>query len=415
MAVDDEQLSNVFRESEPEPSLLSNREALSRVQHRVLGKRHRRNTVITGVLSSVLTLVVVSAGWSMGVGDRSSRYIAGPTTTQMPMSRDETIHLSAHHEQLKPEAETPQDVKRNGTIIAASTAGRLVAIDPSTGKTKSVLTVMSNGDAIPVGALIGNVSYSEHTKSVYFDAYESVEGMSPRPSLKCHAGIYRIPLSGGQPIRLLSGTVPSVSPDGKRLAYVRVESESPNGGSCIPTAVVVRDLDTSQEVVEVKNASDQQYRAGDIVSISWSANGSALAIDVRPMSGDPRYIAVVDLQGGQELQSLSRVDAPKNTPKGTTWTYPRYLADGRMFVSEVCCEAGTTSRPSSRMIVIDPKRTDSQTLVAIGFADRSHTSTTVSPDGQHLAYLSGQDLMVSDQFARPTSISHGFIGVTWVR
>jgi len=95
--------------------------------------------------------------------------------------------------------------------------------------------------------------------------------------------IWSVPINGGTPSKIASGDHVSVSPDGTKLAFARLED------GCAAGALVVRDLTSGDEIV---------WRVDGLVSevlrTVWSADGTTLAYsgldDARPRTYflDPR-------------------------------------------------------------------------------------------------------------------------------
>ena len=107
---------------------------------------------------------------------------------------------------------------------------------------------------------------------------------------------------------------------------------------------------------------------------------------------------------------LRGIEKTIKSPAGTIWGQPAFLPDGRLFVAERCCGL---DRTESRLLIVQPATSTVATVVAIGFADRDHTSLSASSDGHWLTYLSGDQLFESHDGARPVAVRTGLAAVAW--
>src|SRR5689334_8785000 len=107
-------------------------------------------------------------------------------------------------------------------IAAVTSRGQLVVLDPLTGIARKIL--------VRGGVLPGAVSVSPDRRTVYFAAGHGCQGM-----------IESVPAAGGRVSVIAPGVLPAVSPDGTRLAFVRMPDQCghPGSGAASP-AVVVR-------------------------------------------------------------------------------------------------------------------------------------------------------------------------------
>ena len=294
-------------------------------------------------------------------------------------------------------------------IVAVTTRGALVVLNPLTGVASRILVA---------GGVAGDaLSVSPDGGTVYFAA---VRG--------CADEIESVPVAGGRPTLIAPGVLPAVSPDGKRLAFAR----EPFGGGPAPSdylngchhpattgaqfTVVIRDLADGHETL---------YPAPDPVlpypvsRLSWAPGGQRLLVSAGP-SQDNEGWDLVEIDPAVARSYLASAApggsaVPLTGPPGAGQSYYRegvFLPDGDMFVNRVCC-AGSPARVTSNLLwEIDPAG-HLVRQVAIGFADRDHSSLGADPTGHWLLYLSGRDLFLSLDGAAPFKLTSGLIAAAW--
>lgn len=95
-----------------------------------------------------------------------------------------------------------------------------------------------------------------------------------------------------------------------------------------------------------------------------------------------------------------------------------YLRSGGLFLSQACCEGlgqtgGRSANGARLLLEAGPDGTVTK-QVATGFANLTHDSLAVSPDGGWLLYVGGTSLYVSKGGARPKQLSSGdFPAAAW--
>jgi hypothetical protein len=355
------------------------RDRLTAARRTAARRRRRRDAIAAGVGGAAFSVVAV-----LGMVNLQSDGVAPGGAPA-----DETLNLAA---QVEATAAVPvpleQSASRPAVLVGAAASGRLVNIDSTTGKTTSLIGAFQGADG--KGQLLGGLALAKDQRSVYFDVNDNDS---------CQPKIMQASLTGGTATFVVNGSAPAVSNDGRSLAYVQHLD-------CDKEQVVERVLATGEE--HVIGRTD----ASRIAAIAWSPDDSNVAIDLRYDNASKNRLVEVSSSG--EGLVLDEADAirPSNAPDGTVFEWPSYLPDGRLFVSERCCVAGD-GKPSSRLIVVNPEKTSEQTVIAIGLVSKSHTANASDASGSHLLYLSGQDLMVSDDGKRPSPISYGLLGATW--
>lgn len=193
--------------------------------------------------------------------------------------------------------------------------GDIVVLSSAKGKVVRVLVGAERNQ----GQLLG-MSVSGDGKFLYY-AYEPYPVRS-RPVCIDGASIYRVPIAGGvkELIEDFSGSYPSVSPDGKKVALAV--------SYCEPKLKVL-DLDTKQSKLWGPMPAEVNIGAvanTDVERIAWNADSTRLAFS-RGYEGS-FDIRLLDTAGHQSWDESARVDIPA-TP--LAWN-----AD-RLIVSLSCC------------------------------------------------------------------------------
>jgi|ERR1022692_465490 hypothetical protein len=289
-------------------------------------------------------------------------------------------------------------------IVAVTTAGALVVLDPSTGS--STQTLVSGG------VLGDEISVGPDGSTVYF----AMGG-------GCHPTIESVGLGGGSPVPLAKGELPAISPDGTKLAFTR-EPSLTNG--CIPSAsnltssykLVIRTLRTGAE--QVFPMPPQLRRSGlpaPIGHLSWASDSTRLAVSTSAVQDNEGWgLNIVDTSTAQYyVVPGSGVSFVPVTGPQAERSYIRegiFLPDGDLFISRACC-GGVPVHNTSRLMWEVSASGALVHQVAIGFPSLEHTSLAANSTGQWLLYLAGTDLYVSENGARPSKVASGLIAATW--
>jgi len=137
-----------------------------------------------------------------------------------------------------------------------------------------------------------------------------------------------VDLTSGLPGTAISGGLPSVSPNGSKLALSNIETV---------------------DIVDVVNGSTSTLaKSGEqwfVGRTSWSPNGATIAVEVLAPTLDAPAIALVD-------PTMPNLDSAKvlEAPGGYAWTLPSFRADGNLVVLETSISA-TGAKP--RVVVVD--------------------------------------------------------------
>jgi len=355
-------------------------------------RRRRRNAVMSGVLAFILGAGgggVAYASFDHPASSSGSSVAGGATPTP---GRGSSGAASGPGQ--------PQ-------IVAVTTGGAVELVDSATG-TGTALT--ANQDAIG-----DEVSVSPDGKTVYFAVRNN-----------CADDIESVPIGGGSPSMVAVGLLPAVSPDGKELAFVR---ESYSGGptetdyTCIPVEqtkkaeVVVRNLATGSEQ-DYPESPDAP--AWPVSHVSWSADGQSLLVSAGPATGTQSWgLLAVNLASAQFYVPGSGTAAGVSfVNPGSGLSYYRegvYLPDGNLFVNQLCCTSptGSTGKVTSTLLQEVSPSGVVKRQVALGDLGRDHTSLAATQGW--LLYLSGSQLLVSDDGAKPSVLgTASYIAATWV-
>jgi hypothetical protein len=78
-----------------------------------------------------------------------------------------------------------------------------------------------------------------------------------------------------------------------------------------------------------------------------------------------------------------------------------------------CCTGFPPNTTKVDLLEIDASTGQQVRSVALGLTDRDHTSLSASADGRWLLYLSGSDLEVARDGAKPAILASGFVAAAW--
>jgi len=319
-----------------------------------------------------------------------------PAATQAPSSVPASSTGPAGAAATSPAATAPG-------IVAVTTAGALVRLNPATGATEQ--TLVSSG-------VLGDEISASATGTLYFAVKNG-----------CTGKIESIPASGGTPAVIASGSVPAVSSDGTTLAYADepAQREGCLTGSADPVSLYhleIRKLSggptTALRAVPV---SQDSGLPSPISHLSWSSDNVHLAVSIAAVQDNEGWgVNLVDTSraryylSGAGVTSVPVTGSP--TPQQSYLREGVYMPDGGLFVSRACCGGDPPRNTSRLMWEVGPDGLLTH-QVAVGFATVDHTSLDVSADGRWLLYLAGNDLYVSPGGARPHRLRTGLTAAAW--
>jgi hypothetical protein len=288
-------------------------------------------------------------------------------------------------------------------IVAATTAGALIRLNPATGATEATL--------VPVGVLAGG-EISAAKGTVYFTVKAG-----------CTTEIESVPATGGTVQTITAGSLPAVSPDGTRLAYTTqpfVDNSCPNTRYDLVSQyhLKIRTL-SGGATVSLPEISGPQNTGlpAPISYLSWSADNVHLAVSIVPVQDNEGWLLnLVDTSQAKYYLSSPGVTAvPVTGGPSLQQSYlseGAYLPSGDLFVSRACCTGFPVRNTSRLMLEI---RTDGTPIrqVAIGYPTIAHTSLDASADGRWLLYVADRNLYVSRGGAKPRTVATGLTAAAW--
>ena len=292
-------------------------------------------------------------------------------------------------------------------IVAVTTAGALVTLDPATGSVQRTL--------VPGGVLGGEIAVSPDGSTVYYAVQQAA----------CDLNIFSISINGGTPVPVASGEDPAISPDGTKLAFAQ---EPVMTQDCLPgpkkfasdfKLVILTLSSGAQRVIPQPPQVVKDGLPAPISYLSWASDSARLAVS----------ISTVQDNEGWSLNLLDTTTARYYLPPGPGVTtvpvtgspdaersYIRegiFLPDGNLFISRACCAGVPIVNTSRLMWEVDTSGALVH-QVAIGYPDLDHMSLAADSSGQWLLYLGGKDLYVSSDGNRPTEVAQGLIAAAWI-
>jgi len=354
--------------------------------HRVtiLGKGRRGASML---LASTGCMILASCGPGSG-----SRQASTSTTARIAPAATTTI---------VPHSSRPP------VLVAVTSAGALVRLDPTTGARMSNL--------VPSGVVGDEVAVSPDGSSVFFEVNKG-----------CDHQIWQVGIGGGDATVVASqGSLPAISPVGNVLAYaqqplaytVGCGSSGPDNGAG-QWRVVVDNLST--KVVTDLPMAPAAVSSGlpfPISHLSWSAGGNELAVSIAsPEDNEGWALNLVDPQSAKYYVGNGTPSVPLpagQAAAGWYWREGVFQPNGNLFVVKQCCAGLPEKTTSVELDQVDPASGATLHTVAVGFTDVGHTSLSVDNTGKWLLYLSGANLEVSQGGARPVQLASGLLAATW--
>ncbi|MEO5894925.1 MAG: protein kinase [Vicinamibacterales bacterium] len=208
---------------------------------------------------------------------------------------------------------TIERITASGNVIDAviSPDGKYIAyVESAAGRQSLWFRQAAGGRPLSLVASDGGfwgVAFSKDGTSIYYSVKSATETLGT---------LFSIPVLGGSPRRLLSGIDSSVtlSPDGTRLAYFRIEADM-KGAS----ALVVAGVNGEDPRPLVTKRPPEFFAPGFFVGPSWSPDGRLIAAAVRDSAARNARLALFATADGSEQAFTSRyADA----------TYTAWLPDG---------------------------------------------------------------------------------------
>ena len=244
------------------------------------------------------------------------------------------------------------------------------------------------------------------------------------------ATIYRVATDGRTPSEaILSGVSPTVSPDGRKLAYAvaapgPVPAPAPAavstpvpGGDAVPAerrcqnALVVRDLKTGAERTwrypDTPDFSTPLYRDAVISEIAWAPDSTRLAYT---LSYEGDSISILDTQAAADLSQTEEVVIPSG---GGNSSHPAWQATtgllGLFNTRFECCYDDNYTGPP-RTLLVNPERRLATALLPTG---RRVTALDFDASGAHLLFVDGGRLYRRSGTQAPVALAPGVTAADW--
>jgi len=363
-----------------------------------LGRRRmalgpRRMLALRRTVLAMLTVPAVAALLAACGGGGGTAQGSGGASTGAGSSPASTASARPAHRAARPPA-----------VVAVTKAGALVILNSVTGSVAKTL--------VPGSVAGDEISVSADRTTVYFAVRHG-----------CTDTVESIPVTGGSPQQIGTGSLPAISPDGSRLAFAQQPSLA---AGCIPNdanltshfKLIIRTLGSANQIAYPMAAPGQDSGLPAPIShLSWAADGTRLAVSISAIQDNEGWnVVILDTSAARYYLS-----GPGDTPVPVTGSpsarrsYLRegvFMPDGNLFVSRACC-AGVPVRNTSRLMW---EVSASGTLVhqvAVGFANLDHISLDASVNGRWLLYLAGDILYVSHRGHRPKQLTTGLIAAAW--
>jgi hypothetical protein len=289
---------------------------------------------------------------------------------------------------------------RPSTLVAVTTGGALVLLNPANGQITSTLR-----DSGVVG---DSLAVSPDGTSVF---YEVGDG--------CQHQVWRVGTDGsGAELVAADGSKPALSPDGTELAYATQYFDCfPDGTLTAGYHVVVTDLGNGAERrFPMPPEAAASGLPAPITHLSWSPDATSIAVSISASESNEGWrLAVMDPRADSYyLQDDGSTETPLPGVDPATFYYEGvYLPNDNLFVVRQCCSGYPLETNTVELLEISPASGETVHQIATGFTDRTHTSLDADATGRWLLYLSGEDVQVSLDGARPTTLASGFQAAAW--
>jgi len=314
-------------------------------------------------------------------------------------------------------------------IVAITTAGALVALNPSTGGVTRTLVPSGVGDLS--GDLYGEdeIAVSPGGGTIYFTSRGN-----------CGDNIESVPASGGTPVVITEGRLPAISPSGSYLAFTRQDEQDCNFRRDLAQnfSVVIRNLSTGRQVVYPMAPDDTGQLSEPIAHLSWAPGGAKIAVSIMALQDFDGFRLVILSPASAQFYSTgpgTTTIPVTGSPAASRSYYDEavYLPDGNLFVNRDCCVGGDPAFPPPAGSNLMQEISSSGSLVrsvAVGIQKDEHVSLAADPTGSWLLYIAGipgytdangggavaptGTLYVSAGGARPAQIATGIVAAAWL-
>lgn len=220
----------------------------------------------------------------------------------------------------------PDAATVNSGRLVAVRSGRLVLLERD-GTLVRELVNLEHGDNAPVSSWV-----STDGTNAYYEGF--VDDANSDPMIR------RVPLAGGDSSDVVRGELPTVSADGKRLAYVASTSEGDQ--------LMLRQLDTGDEM----NYANDVAGNAPIASLSWAPNNNLLAISYGGGEKlDQHKVLVINAPDPKGLDAASEI---KPSVQSNWRGWAAFTSDSNVFLIDACCTGFPPNEfHSSTLLVVD--------------------------------------------------------------
>jgi hypothetical protein len=216
--------------------------------------------------------------------------------------------------------------------------------------------------------------------------------------------MFRVPFAGGDSVSVGNGLLPTVSPDGKRLAYVRVGSDD------VP-ALVIRTLSSgAEQTIAAPPGSAGKPPVVDVLAWSHDATHLAVAYSWADVL-EQRALVVIAPDTATHFGDGSDAQLRAN---GSWRGSPAFVPTGELFTLDACCTGAETGQYQRvALVVVNPADGSVLRTIANGESDRTTSSLGVSGDGTSYTWLSSDVLMRSVNGDPAVALGDGFQAAAW--
>lgn len=376
-------------------------------------KRRIRQQAIFGGTAAILLVAAFIGGSQLDFGGDKKGDVTLVNQSEAPAPQD-TVTTA-------PSASSTTTIKdpaasRPKTLYVAKNSndgkGRIVAVDGQSGK--EIQTLVS-------GSTMNELSLSPDGKTLFFTEMDESKVPADLAVLDHVASLKSVPVTGGtSTFYAYNAHTPKVSPDGSKVAYAEL------GISGVAGQVVVYDLNTHKsKVLDQYFPSSPVVRGsgGWVTSVAgWTdkthvgaiVNTFGLAADDKgPEITPKRYFHIFDTEKVVDDEVLFTASDKNHVfafPKGgdEVMYWGVLLSKGQLFVVE-----DNGNGVAARMLLIDASSGKVLQSVATGYVGRSYGNPSADASGEHLIYMSGNDVRVSDFGSEPKVLLNGVTSATW--
>jgi hypothetical protein len=357
----------------------------------------RRARLAAAVIAAAALMPAMTACSAFDHSSSSTPPVTTPVTTSAGTTGSATTPSASA---------TPSATSTAPGIVAATTAGAIVRLNPATGAVLQTL--------VPAGTGVEADEISVSSSGMVY--YAAGSGA-------CDSTIYSIPDGGGgTPTPIASGALPAISPDGTKLAYAvepRAAQDCSGWDTSTPgTAfkVDIRTISSGTTVSIPELPATQQGLPAPVTHLSWASDNDHLAVSIEPVQDNEGWaLNILDTSNASTYLGANVTTVPVTGASSNGQSFLSegvYLPDGNLFVVHTCC-AGIEGKTGAPLLWEVQPNGSMIRQVAIGFANTVHNSLDASADGNWLLYLGGGDLYVSQGGTRPNQIATGLVAATW--